>query len=1071
MLNIGRMAPGSQRYYLHAVARGVEDYYLGKGEAPGRWLGRQVELFGLHGEVDAESLSRVLAGQDPTTGEQLASHPARKVPGFDLTFRAPKSVSLLWGLSDDTVSAQVEAAHDKAVAAALGYMERHAARTRRGAGGVEQVEVDGLVAVSFRHRTSRAMDPLLHTHVLVANLARTSDDGKWRTLDSRRLYRHARTGGFVYQAVLRDELTRRLGVAWQPVRNGVADLAGVDREWVDHFSKRRAAILAELDTRGDSSAKAAQVATLSTREAKIDQPHQDVLRSRWGDEAHKVGMPEGWWQDLLHRAVPHRLLPAVLHQLLVTEEELTEDRSTFVHRDVVRLVAERLPTGAPVEHIEDVAEWVLEMGLEQGELIGLGADHDGLAEVRPTPRHGAGGTSDGPPASIREADPSVEQRFTTRGLLLLEQHAVNAAIQRQDDRVGVADKRMLDQALRRRPTLSEEQAAMVRRLTTSGAGVDVVVGKAGTGKTFALDAARDAWQQSGLRVTGVAPAARAALELQDGAGITSMTLARLLRALDDTSHVGTPLKPGQVLVVDETGMVGTRPLARLLDHAAEQHVKVVLVGDPGQLPELDAGGLFRALTHRLPAVELHDNRRQSHEWEAQTLDLLRHGDSAAAVAAYSHHGRIVTADTVEEIRERLVSDWWDVWDHLSADTAVMVAVRRADVDDLNRRARGRLATQGLLTGPTLDVDGTEFRAGDRIVCLRNDRRLGVVNGTRGRLTAVHADHSLGLECDDGRSLTLPPWYVEAGHMAHGYAITGHKAQGMTVDHTFVLGSAELYREWGYVALSRGRHSNHLYVHRRDDEVADLDRHGLAPPADPHEALTARLGRSQAHTPVSFTTAEEWRRLTRWLATDEVRQQPALAAKHQQLADEQDRVANQFQHLIDEQLSWTAPALSRDTRQQRRKIRAATDDTETRLAQLTTRLLEMRQQLAALPRPQSIAEARRRHAELTRTIDKHVAAHIDRVVASPPDHLVRTIGTPPTDSAARDQWRATAAMIETHRARWNITDPIRALGPPTDDPVERSEAHAIIAQLRRALEPQQREVEEPPVRSLYRGLSR
>jgi len=1013
-----------------------------------------------------------LAGQHPTTGDQLASHPARKVPGFDLTFRAPKSVSLLWGLSDDIVSAEVEAAHDKAVAAALGYMERHAARTRRGAGGVEQVEVDGLVAAGCRHRTSRAMDPLLHTHVLVANLARTSDDGKWRTLDSRRLYRHARTGGFIYQAVLRDELTRRLGVAWQPVRNGLADLSGVDREWIDHFSKRRAAILAELDARGDSSAKAAQVATLTTREAKIDQPHQDVLRSRWGDEARRVGMPESWWQELLHRAVPHRMRPAVLHQLLVAEEELTEDRSTFVHRDVVRLVAERLPTGAPVEHIEEVAEWVLQMGLQQGEVIGLGANHDGLTEIRSAPDHHSGGTAaDSQPASLREADPAVEQRFTTRGLLLLEQHAVNAAIQRQDNGVGVAESTTLDRALRRRPKLSEEQTAMIRRLTTSGAGVDVVVGKAGTGKTWALDAARDAWQQSGLRVTGVALAARAALELQDGAGITSMTLARLLRAIDDTSHVGTPLQPGQVLVVDETGMVGTRPLARLLDHAAEHHVKVVLVGDPAQLPEIDAGGLFRALSHRLPAVELHDNRRQSHEWEAQTLDLLRHGDSAAAVAAYSRPGRIVTADTVEEIRERLVSDWWEVWDHLSADSAVMVAVCRADVDDLNRRARSQLATQGLLTGPTLDVDGTEFRAGDRMVCLRNDRRLGVVNRTRGRLTAVHADHSLGLECDDGRSVTLPSWYVEAGRVAHGYAITGHKAQGMTVDHTFVLGSAELYREWGYVALSRGRHSNHLYVHRGDDEVADLDRHGLAPLADPHEALTARLSRSQAHTPVSFTTAEEWRRLTRWLATDEVRQPPAAAAKHQQLCDDRDWVANRFQHLIDEQLSWTAPALSRETRQQRRKVRAGTDDVEARLAQITTRLLEVRQQLAALPRPQSIAEARRRHAELTRTIDGHVAANVDRVVASPPDHLLRTIGTPPTDGAARDQWRAAATMIETHRARWNITDPIRALGPPTDDPVERSEAHAIIAQLRSALEPQQHEIEEPPVRSLYRGLSR
>ena len=184
MLNIGRMGPSSADYYLAAVAQVQIDYYHGHGEAPGRWLGSGLDALGLELglEVTGQALGRVLDGDHPATGERVARHPARQVPGFDLTFRAPKSVSLLWGLGDEEVAGQVQQAHDAAVTATLGYLEQHVARSRRGAGGVEQVAVDGLVAAGFTHRTSRAGDPLLHTHVLVANLARTTDDGVWRTV-------------------------------------------------------------------------------------------------------------------------------------------------------------------------------------------------------------------------------------------------------------------------------------------------------------------------------------------------------------------------------------------------------------------------------------------------------------------------------------------------------------------------------------------------------------------------------------------------------------------------------------------------------------------------------------------------------------------------------------------------------------------------------------------------------------------------------------------------------------------------------------------------------------------------
>ncbi|MBW3604776.1 MAG: relaxase domain-containing protein, partial [Actinobacteria bacterium] len=246
------------------MASGAEDYYLHAGEAPGFWLGAASRDLGLMGVVEPEALRAVLAASDPFSGEALGPSPARKVPGFDLTFRAPKSVSVLWGLGGADVAEEVRRAHDAAVLAALRYLESEAAWSRRGAQGRESVPVRGFVAAAFRHRTSRAGDPLLHTHVVVSNLGKAVNDGRWRTLDARPLYQHAKTAGYLYQAHLRHELTRRLGVGWGPVVNGCADLAGIPTPVVRMFSRRRREIEQQLAERGAASAKAAQTATLTT---------------------------------------------------------------------------------------------------------------------------------------------------------------------------------------------------------------------------------------------------------------------------------------------------------------------------------------------------------------------------------------------------------------------------------------------------------------------------------------------------------------------------------------------------------------------------------------------------------------------------------------------------------------------------------------------------------------------------------------------------------------------------------------------------------------------------------------
>jgi conjugative relaxase-like TrwC/TraI family protein len=277
MLSIGKLGAGQAEYYLEqakapvtragSIVSGVEYYYLAGQEAAGHWAGAGAAALGLSETVD-DALRRVLDGQRPSDGVTLIG-PAgpRRVPGFDLTFSAPKSVSVLFGIGDDALRGTIRAAHEQAVAEAFAYLERHAAVTRRGAGGVLAIPGQGLIAAAFLHRTSRAGDPQLHTHVLVANLT-LGADGRWSALDGRRLYAHAKTAGYLYEAKLRAELTRELGVGWTPVHNGIADIAGVSPAVMRGFSRRRAEIEAELARHGTSSAAAAQAAALRTRRRK-----------------------------------------------------------------------------------------------------------------------------------------------------------------------------------------------------------------------------------------------------------------------------------------------------------------------------------------------------------------------------------------------------------------------------------------------------------------------------------------------------------------------------------------------------------------------------------------------------------------------------------------------------------------------------------------------------------------------------------------------------------------------------------------------------------------------------------
>jgi conjugative relaxase-like TrwC/TraI family protein len=833
VLSIGKLVAGQARYYLdqaegrvdavESIGAGIEDYYAGGSEARGVWGGSAARALGLHGSVDGKALRRALAGRDPWSDEPLRdSRSCARVAGFDLTFSAPKSVSVVFGLADPAIRAAVRDAHDLAVTEALGYLERSAAAVRRGRGGTTVQRADGLVAAAFRHRTSRVGDPQLHTHVLVANLGR-GPDRRWSALDGRRLYAHARTASFVYQAVLRGELARSLGLGWTPVRDGIAEVDGVPREVMRMFSRRRADIEAALLERGSSGPRAAEAAALATRGSKSSLDGER-LAEEWRRRAESLGFDAVALQDLLGRAMPRaleaRTLPAVQAEL-AGPAGLTHRCASFSRRSVIRELAERLPAGATItaEQLERMADAF-------------------LASDRVVPLLPRRQQQSQDALRLRDGRPIPtaldERRYSTPELFATEQRIVDTVLQAR--RRGGQLSAAVEAAVAARPSLSTEQQAMVREVCRRDTAVTVVAGRAGTGKTFALAAAREAWEADGTPVRGAAVARRAARELEDGAGISSTSVAALL--------AGGPLPSRVLLVVDEAGMVGTRQLAAIVERVRAADGKLVLVGDHRQLPEIEAGGAFRGLVQRGAAVELRENRRQRHAWERAALDDLREGRAEEAVARYRGRGRLVAAREPAEARRRLVADWY-------ARDGLMIAARRADVAELNRLARDRLREAGGLRGPEVVLPGGHFAVGDRVVVRRNERRSGLSNGDRAVVQGVDAAACrLELECGGRRVIVGPEFLLtRTAHgdppLQHGYAVTIHVAQGMTVDRAYVLGHG-LSRESGYTALSRGRDANYLYV------VDEIPARGEFAPAEatlPNavERLVQDLQRSTAES--------------------------------------------------------------------------------------------------------------------------------------------------------------------------------------------------------------------------------
>jgi conjugative relaxase-like TrwC/TraI family protein len=821
MISIGKLTSVEQavRYLREAIAHRQIEYYTARGESPGRWNGAGAQALGLRGEVIDTDFAAVLSGTHPRTGEDLGKHwRTQTVVAFDVAVSAPKDVSIMYALGDERARATILRIHGEGVQAAADYLQANAGWARQYNPKTRTTEAvrAKLVMPEFVHRTARpvtdpttgrvTVDPQLHTHVTVPTWVQRPD-GSWSQLYSEALYQHAAAAGAIAQAEWRDRLVRELGISTVVDGKGCFSIVGVTDAQRREFSRRTQQIEALERQLGIDSPYGHKLAVVSTRESKDEVAPTEDLFAQWRERAAGVGLDAISIQALLARepaALQPRRLDVERSIELLGERGLTAQYATFTRRDLIRSVAAHAPLGMSRAQLEASADWIL-------------ADREA---VQPLVPHRLEGERDAD-AITRWVDTGHELRYTTPEMLAVERGMIATARQRAAACVGVADTREVEAAIAARSTLTTDQRSMVRAVCQSPAGVVVVEGAAGVGKTFALDVCRDAFEATGIQVVGCALAGRAADVLETGADIPTWTVTGMLNEL----HVDH-LPPDGVLVVDEAGMIGDRELAELVSLAARDNAKLVVVGDPSQLQPIGAGAPMRTLGEHIGRVLVTENVRQKEPWERAALQLVRDGEARAAYELYLSHGRIHVADSMPERRAEVVAEHARLEDR--GVDALILAQRRDEVAALNELARARAVELERVHGPALTVDGKEYQAGDRVLCLTNDRSNGVSNGTRGTVVAVDVERqTLTLERADHRQVVIDTTRYDA--IDRGYAMTVHKAQGMTADVALVVGSDGATREWTYTAMSRGTEATHYYAVAQPPE---RDRLGvsLAPAA-------------------------------------------------------------------------------------------------------------------------------------------------------------------------------------------------------------------------------------------------
>ncbi len=820
------------------------------------------------------------------------------VAGFDLTFSPSKSVSTAWALADRDTKEQIYACHRRAIEVVLTYAEREVFHSRSGTNGVVQEDVEGVVATAFTHWDSRAGDPQLHDHVVVANRAQSVSDGTWRTLDSRGLFKSLVALSELHQGVLSDLLTHSLGWGWDGRSRRHSEqlrfeVTGVSEALMAEFSQRSVAIeerktdlvnqFALAHGRQPRSVEVLELrrrATLETRPAKEHHSLAEMTES-WRRQAESyIGVDQvSWVAELAERndlPLLHAgdLADGILEDAAgVAVQRVAERRATFSRANVLAEVHRQLHGvrfASPEDRIA-VAERTADLALAQSLLISA-------PELHHTPER------------LRRDDGTTRFRakghevYTTTTLLEAEARLLVAGRQSGGPVVSVGTVATVTSAALpgRDHGVALDQAVAVEQIATSGRELDVLVGPAGTGKSTTMAALRTVWEaeHGAGSVLGLAPSAATAEVLATELGIDTENVAKWLyehrqeterlatitelrshlRSLPEFARARRPLRQriiaaeaeaarwrlrvNQLVIVDEASLAGTFALDELGRAAASAGAKIVLVGDHGQLSSVEAGGMFAALVRDRAgfAPELTDVRRFHHTWEKRASVELRAG-SPDAVDAYQAHERITDGD-----REQMLDALYAAWrkDTKDGQRSLMIAGDLDTVSELNARARTDRVAEGAVADVGVEVaGGGTAGVGDLVVTRQNDRRLStgrrwVRNGDRWTVTATDQDGPMTVQRANGGGMVVLPAAYVAAHVELAYASSAHRAQGRTVDTAHAFVTSTTTREALYVLATRGRESNRLYVDTHYDPDPQTAHDQATEPVSAKEVLVGVL---------------------------------------------------------------------------------------------------------------------------------------------------------------------------------------------------------------------------------------
>lgn len=821
MLTIAKLSRWSISYYndtakavghaprdVQKAGGGLGEYYTEHNTRTPVWLcagdtRTAAELVGLTdiqragGEADTEVVARWLDHGMAPNGECGRAFGTRGVHGFDLTFCAPKSVSLIRALkADDVQDKAILNAHTAAISEAMEYLAAHAGYTRVHnpvTGEKDLVKLPGLVATAYQHETSRAGDPHLHTHVIVSN-RQARHDGQFVSIDGISLYHEARAAGVIYQATLRRELHRALGVEWNLAdpATGMAEIAGITADTITAWSQRSTQLrqwaagnLAVADARHLSPAQLA-AAQKATRPAKPEQVAWAELQTQWRADERGLAIDGAAWREARHTRREASQTPWDRDQLMAAAERI--EKAAFTRADLIEIVGAQLPVDT-----EQSPRAIVEAAVDQV----------GVQLTSPREPHQREG----------------HERFTLDEILA-EEAALLDLVDARDVR-AVMWVKDADTA-----GLSADQKRVVENVAMSPWLVQPVSAPAGAGKTTSMRALAAAARHRDAKVLVLAPTGKAVdVAVREGAGDTGYTIARALHCLQN----GTlKLDHLDLVIVDEAGMVGTTDLRQLLTATTRANTKTVLVGDARQLaPVKTRGGMFAQLCDDLPWTQELSEVWRMHDRDERAASLaLRDGGPASvrrAIDWYRTHDRLHTGDEIAMATDALAAYRADT---VAGKDALLLCDTTEMADALNRRIHHDTIDP---TAPTIGVArGQRVAVGDLITSRRNDPTIPVLdatrsqpaadpvrNGSRWRVYAIDPDHSriAARRLDDGARAAFPGDYLSE-HITYGYAVTVHSAQGVTADTTHAVLGENTIRALLYVAMTRGRDTNTVYLCQR-----------------------------------------------------------------------------------------------------------------------------------------------------------------------------------------------------------------------------------------------------------------